>query len=113
MRNEFMVAGLVGLSCFGPFASPHGAVAEVPSDSAPSQLHTPSRPTGALFEGTQGLQKTETTYDPQTNTVTLKLLVQDPNAYSIPVLPRDNFAVFKNGPRQHNATVEVERSPVS
>jgi Ca-activated chloride channel homolog len=86
MRNELMIAGLAGLSCLGPFATAHGA---------------------------QGLQKTETTYDPRTQTVTMKLLVQDPNGYFIPTLRRANFAVFENGTRQHNANVEVERSPVS
>jgi Ca-activated chloride channel homolog len=39
--------------------------------------------------------------------------VQDPNGYFIPTLRRDNFAVFENGTRQRDATVEVERSPVS
>jgi hypothetical protein len=45
--------------------------------------------------------------------VTLKLLVQDANGYFVPNLRRENFAVYENGVRQTNATVEVEHSPVS
>jgi hypothetical protein len=83
------------------------------SGNGPAEVHAPNRPTSALFEGNQGLQKTETTYDPRTQTVTMKLLVQDPNGYFIPSLRRDNFAVLENGVRQQNATVEVERAPIS
>jgi VWFA-related protein len=45
--------------------------------------------------------------------VTVKLLVQDPNGYFIPSIRRDNFVVYENGIRQHNATVEIEHAPVT
>src|SRR6185503_5403509 len=51
--------------------------------------------------------------DPTTRMVTLKMLVQDPNGYFIPNIRRDNFAVYEDGVRQHNATVEIEHSPVT
>jgi len=41
------------------------------------------------------------------------MLVQDPNGYFIPNIRRDNFLVYENGTRQHNATVEIEHAPVS
>jgi hypothetical protein len=43
------------------------------------QIQVPSRPTEPQFKGKQGNQKTEIHFDPATRTVTIKLLVQDPN----------------------------------
>lgn len=78
----------------------------------PRQMRIPSRPP-ALFTGQQGKQRTEIHFDPSTCTVTMKLLVQDPAGFFIPELHRDNFAVFENGVRQHNATVEMEHAPIT
>src|SRR5437867_8561023 len=77
------------------------------------QVRIPSRASVPLFKGKQGRQKTEIHFDPVTHMATLKLLVQDLNGYFIPNIRRDNFAVYENGVRQHNATVEIEHSPVS
>ena len=65
------------------------------------------------FKGKQGNQKTEIHFDPATRTMTIKLLVQDPNGYFIPNIRRENFVVDQNGVRQQNATVEIEHAPVS
>jgi VWFA-related protein len=78
-----------------------------------SQIHIPSRRPTPLFEGKEGKQKTEIHFDPATHMVTVKLLVQDPNGYFIPSIRRDNFVVYENGIRQHNATVEIEHAPVT
>ena len=78
-----------------------------------AQIHVPNRPQAALFEGTQAPQATEIRYDTATQLVTIKLVVQDPKGYFIPNIRRENFAVYENGVRQHNATVEIERAPVS
>lgn len=77
------------------------------------QIQVPTRPTESLFKGRQGNQKTEIHFDPAIRTVTIKLLVQDPNGYFIPNIRRENFAVYENGVRQQNATVNVEHAPVS
>ena len=77
------------------------------------QIQVPSRPTEPLFKGKQGNQKTEIHFDPATRTVTIKLLVQDPNGYFIPNVRRENFVVYENGVRQQNATVDLEHAPVS
>lgn len=96
------------------------SVAAQPSDfrasadeQAFAQIHVPNRPQAALFEGTQAPQATEIRYDAATELVTIKLVVQDPKGYFIPNIRRGNFAVYENGVRQHNATVEIERAPVS
>jgi len=78
-----------------------------------SQVRVPDRPATPLFQGEQGNQKTEIQFDPQTAMVTIKMLVQDPNGYFIPNIRRDNFAVYENGVRQQNVSVEIEHSPVS
>jgi hypothetical protein len=39
-------------------------------------------------------------------------VVQDPKGYFIHNIRRGNFAVYENGVRQHNATAEIERSPI-
>lgn len=76
------------------------------------QVQIPTRPT-ALFTGEQGKQRTEVHFDPDTSTVTMKLLVQDPAGYFIPDLHRNNFAVDENGVRQQNVTVEIEHAPIT
>lgn len=87
------------------------AAAQAPPRGA-RQVQIPNRP-AALFTGEQGKQRTEIRFDPDTSTVTMKLLVQDPAAYFIPDLHRDNFAVYENGVRQQNATVEIEHAPIT
>ena len=84
------------------------------ASSAPQQQITiPNRPATPLFKGPQGKQKTEIHFDPSTKTVTLKLLVQDPNGYFIPNIHRDNFVVYENGVRQNDLTVDIEHAPVT
>jgi Ca-activated chloride channel homolog len=84
------------------------------ASSAPHQQITiPDRPATPLFQGPQGKQKTEIHFDTSTKTVTLKLLVQDPNGYFIPNIHRDNFMVYENGVRQNDLTVDVEHAPVT
>ena len=88
-----------------------GQVTSAPA--LPAQIHVPNRPSTRLFQGEQGRQKTEIHFDPATQVVTIKMLVQDPNGYFIPNIRRENFAVYENGARQQNATVEIEHAAVS
>src|ERR1700722_3196023 len=81
--------------------------------SAWGQIRVPNRASKPLFEGREGKERTEIRFDPATNTVTLKLLVQDPNGYFIPNIRRENFIVYEDGVRQTNASVDVEHSPVA
>ena len=85
----------------------------LPQARSQGQIQIPNRPATPLFQGEQGNQATEIHFDPATAMVTIKMLVQDPNGYFIPNIRRDNFAVYENGVRQHNATVEIEHEPVS
>jgi Ca-activated chloride channel family protein len=81
--------------------------------SAWGQIRVPNRASTPLFEGREGKERTEIRFDPATNTVTLKVLVQDPNGYFIPNIRRENFVVYEDGVRQTNASVDVEHSPVA
>lgn len=78
-----------------------------------SQVTIPSRPASALFKGEQGRQRSEIEFAPVSRTVTIRLRVEDPNGYFIPNIRRENFAVYEDGVRQKNATVEIEHAPVS
>ncbi|HLG96648.1 MAG TPA: VWA domain-containing protein [Bryobacteraceae bacterium] len=118
--TQNLLACLTASAILATFAAAQGADvkpakgARAPADSAPgAQVHVPNRPSTSLFQGEQGKQKTEIYFDPATQVVTVKMLVQDPNGYFIPNIRRDNFAVYENGTRQHNATVEIEHAPVS
>ncbi len=84
-----------------------------PANAKGGQVQVPNRPAAPLFEGAQGKQRTEIHYDASSGMVTVKMLVQDPNGYFIPNIRRENFAVYENGVRQHNATVEIEHAPVT
>jgi VWFA-related protein len=90
------------------------ASAQASDDSAPqTQVQVPNRPSTALFQGAQGEQRTAIHFDPTTQVVTIKMLVQDPRGYFIPNIRRENFAVYENGVRQENASVEIEHAAVS
>jgi VWFA-related protein len=81
--------------------------------AASGQVRVPARAPKPVFEGRQGKQRTEIHFDPAAGTVTLKLLVQDPNGYFIPNIRRENFVVYENGVRQNSASVDIEHAPAS
>lgn len=107
MRVTDLAAGLVAFALLSPLALPQGD-----ATSPSPQIHVPNRPGKPLFVGQQGRQRTELHYDPQTGLVRLSLVVQDSNGYFIPDIRRANFAVYENGVRQPNATVEIEHAAV-
>lgn len=90
-----------------------GASAARSATTKSTPVHIPNRPSHALFQGTQTRQHTEISYNPSTQTVTVTMLVQDPQGFFIPNIRRENFALYENGKRQRNATVQIERSPVT
>jgi VWFA-related protein len=77
------------------------------------QVTVPSRPGNPVYCGEQGPQKSEIEFAPASRTVTIKLQIQDPNGYFLPNIRRENFAVYEDGVRQKNVTVEVEHAGVS
>ena len=107
MRIKDLAAGLAAFTLLSPLALPEGG----PTSPSP-QIHVPNRPGEPLFAGEQGRQRTEIHYDPKTGLVRLSLVVQDSNGYFIPDIRRANFAVYENGARQRNATVEIEHAAV-
>jgi VWFA-related protein len=77
-------------------------------------LRIPNRPTTSLFKGTSGERwSSEVSFDRVSRTVTLTLSVQDAHGYFIPNVRRENFAVYEDGRRQTNVTVEIEHAPVT
>lgn len=76
--------------------------------AAAAQLNVQNRPFSR-----QGPPRSEIGFDPNTQTVSIKVQLQEPSGYFIPNIRRENFAVYENGKRQQNATVAVERSPVT
>jgi VWFA-related protein len=78
-----------------------------------SPVTVPIRPSAPLYQGEQGTQQSEISFVPLSRKVTIKFQVEDPNGYFLPNIRRDNFAVYEDGVRQENVTVEVEHSPVS
>lgn len=84
-----------------------------PDPSSAAQVHVPNRPAKPLFQGEQGPQRMAIHFDPGSRRVTLELSVQDTLGFFIPNIRRENFAVFENGVRQQNVTVEVEHAAVT
>src|SRR6202050_2910980 len=78
-----------------------------------SQVTVPNRAPNHLYKGEQGPQRSEIEFAPSTRTVTIRFQVQDPNGYFLPNIRRDNFAVYEDGVRQNDISVDVEHSPVS
>ncbi len=83
------------------------------TSSESGQVRVPDRPSTAPFKGQPSVQKTDIFFDTTNQVVTVKLLVQDPQGYFIPNIRRDNFAIYEEGVRQNDASVEVEHIPVS
>ena len=78
-----------------------------------SEVTVPSRPAKPLYEGHPGKQGSEIEFTPASRIVTMKLIVEDPNGYFRPNIRPELFAVYEDGVRQKNVTVEVDHSPVS
>jgi VWFA-related protein len=78
-----------------------------------SQVTVPARSASPLYKGEQGTQKSEIEFAPLSRKVTIKFQVQDPNGYFLPNIRKDNFAVYEDGVRQTNLTVDVEHAPVT
>ena len=77
------------------------------------EVAVPSRPAKPGYEGQPGEQGSEIEFTPASRIVTMKLMVDDPNGYFRPNIRRENFAVYEDGVRQKNVTVEVDHAPVS
>jgi Ca-activated chloride channel family protein len=92
---------------------PHQQAKATQQSNQTSSVSVPSRPGGRLYSGEQGAQASEITFVPKTRTVTAKFHVEDPNGYFLPNLRPENFAVYEDGVRQKNVSVEVEHAPVT
>ena len=91
---------------------------QTPQTSNPPRLQesgvtVPSRPVTPLYKGEQGQQRSEIEFNPSSRTVTIKFHVEDPSGYFLPNIRRENFAVYEDGVRQKNTSVEVEHSSIS
>ena len=85
-----------------------------PQPTQDVHLRIPSRPATSLFKGTSSERwSSDVSFDRRSRSVTITLSVQDANGYFIPNLRRDNFAVYEDGRRQTNVTVEIEHAPVT
>ena len=78
-----------------------------------SQVTVPNRSANPLYKGEQGSQKSDVMFAPLSRTVTIKFQVQDPNGYFLPNIRRDNFAVYEDGVRQRDISVDVEHAPMT
>jgi Ca-activated chloride channel homolog len=117
-RHEYLLRWLILLAFFVGVVSSgsvalHGQQTSNENDDHNSQSTVPTRPDSPLYKGEQGNQPSELHFAPLTRTVTIKLHVEDPNGYFLPNIRPENFAVYEDGVRQKNVSVEVEHSPVS
>ncbi|MCU1300880.1 MAG: hypothetical protein JWQ87_1164 [Candidatus Sulfotelmatobacter sp.] len=112
-RFPLLTLLLLFISISGAKISQSQESAGQPNSNQAEQIRVPNRSPNALFQGKQGKQKTEIHFDPASNMVTMKLLVQDSSGYFIPNIRRENFAVYENGVRQQIDTVEIEHPAVS
>lgn len=81
------------------------------SSGSAGEVTVPKRPSQPLFKGQQGKQASEIEFAPSSRVVTIKLHVEDPSGYFLPNLRRENFAVYEDGVRQKNVTVEIVSPP--
>lgn len=60
-----------------------------------------------------GPNQAEIQFDPASGIVTVRMTVHDPSGNLIPHIRRDDFAVYENGVREQNVSVDVEHAPIS
>src|SRR5207245_8216108 len=68
-----------------------GPKASTQQSGQASQVTVPNRPASPLYKGEQGKQRSEIKFTPSSRTVTIKLMVEDPNGYFLPNIRRENF----------------------
>jgi VWFA-related protein len=116
-RNALSNAGIFFfLSLFAAAFSGDARAQEMstqPQSEQGTGVGIPARPDAPLFKGEQGDQTSETNYSAATGKVTLKVHVEDTNGYFLPNLRPEDFAVYEDGVRQKNVSVEIEHAPVS
>lgn len=117
-RLKYLTGCLMFLAFFAAVVSSgsvslHGQQTSNEKDDRNSQPTVPTRPDSPLYKGEQGIQRSGIKFTAPTRTVTMKLHIEDPNGYFLPNIRRENFAVYEDGVRQKNVSVEVEHSPVS
>jgi VWFA-related protein len=118
MFKSLLAALPAAVLCLAPLSWSRGEYTQSANGSGQQSsqglpVTVPTRPASPLYKGQQGKQRSEIEFAPSSRTVTVKLQVQDPNGYFLPNLRRENFAVYEDGVRQRNVTVEVEHSPIS
>jgi hypothetical protein len=86
MLTKTSFAKVLSLFLFSAWA----AAQSVPVAASHHHVQTPEQP-APLFTGEQVEQRAEVHFDPATNDVMMKLLVQDSAGYSIPGLPSRQF----------------------
>jgi Ca-activated chloride channel family protein len=117
-------SSLVAFFCFTPpcFAQIQSVAARPALDipvaiTAPKEqrdhVASPARQEAGSLPGRARKENAELSFDPATQTVTVKVQVLDPSGDAIPNVRRENFAVFENGVRPKNVSVEVEHAPLS
>ncbi len=104
---------VLGSAVWGQTPASQEPKASAPQPAPGCEVTVPTGRSTPLFTGEQGSQRSEIEFAPTSRTVTIRLQVEDPNGYFLPNIRRENFAVYEDGLRQKNVTVEVEHSPVS
>ena len=67
----------------------------------------------ALSAGLAQRNNAQVQFDPASGIVTVRMTVHDPSGNLIPNIRRNDFAVYENGVRQQNVSVDVEHAPIS
>ena len=102
------------LAVFSPMTL-HVLGQNAPSNS-PEQgsgvITVPGRPSEPIYKGQQGEQRSEHEFTPSSRRVTIKLRVEDPSGYFLPNIRPENFAIYEDGVRQKDASVEIEYAAI-
>jgi Ca-activated chloride channel homolog len=81
-------------------------VGSVLLDARVAVLRSSARQQGAMRD-------LDITFERQTRTVTIRVSLEDPYGHFIPKLRREHFAVYEDGVKQTNATVDIEHASIT
>jgi Ca-activated chloride channel homolog len=90
----------------------HGRLQNATQPQQGSEVMVPNRPSEPVYKNQQGIQRSEIEFTPSTRRVTIKLRVEDPNGYFLPNIRPENFAVYEDGVRQMDVTVDIEHASI-
>lgn len=104
---QIAVAGGLAATLLAP-------IGQAAPDHTPAHRTPSDRSRTSIVEGVAAERwSSDVTFDPLSRVVRIALAVRNASDYALPPLRREHFAVYEDGRRQANVTVQIEHAPAT